>query len=92
MARRQAGPSLLERGSALPVLLIAGAGLAALATAARAALLAALIGLILASGANDEEMYVFGLSLAGFAVVFVFGLIRRHFDKADARRLEGHHV
>lgn len=51
-----------------------------------------LIGLILASGANDEEMYVFGLSLAGFAVVFVFGLIRRHFDKADARRLEGHHV
>ena len=51
-----------------------------------------LVGLILASGANDEEMYVFGLSLAGFAVVFVFGLIRRHFDKADARRLEGHHV
>ena len=51
-----------------------------------------LIGLILASGANDEEMYVFGLSLAGFAVVFVFGLVRRHFDKADARRLEGHHV
>lgn len=51
-----------------------------------------LIGLILASGANDEEIYVFGLSLAGFAVVFVFGLIRRHFDKADARRLEGHHV
>jgi len=51
-----------------------------------------LIGLILASGANDEEKYVFGLSLAGFAVVFVFGLVRRHFDKADARRLEGHHV
>jgi hypothetical protein len=45
-----------------------------------------LIGLILASGAMDEEMYVFGLSLFGFACVFVLGLVRRHFDKAGARR------
>ncbi len=44
-----------------------------------------LVGLILASGATDNEMYVFGLSLAGFAVVFVIGLIRRHYDKADLR-------
>ncbi len=52
-----------------------------------------LIGLTLASGATDDEMYVFGLSLAGFAVVFEIGLIRRHFDKRDARRqAEAGHV
>jgi hypothetical protein len=48
-----------------------------------------LVGLILAAGATDDEMYVFGLSLAGFAVVFVIGLIRRHYDKQDARRHRG---
>jgi hypothetical protein len=48
-----------------------------------------LIGLILAAGATDDEMYVFGLCLAGFSVVFVIGLIRRHFDKQDARRHRG---
>lgn len=55
-----------------------------------------LIGLILAAGATDNEMYVFGLSLAGFAAVFVFGLIRRHYDKAELQqrllRGEGGHV
>lgn len=45
-----------------------------------------LIGLIMASGALDDEIYIFGLSLAGFAVLFCFGLIRRHFDRADAAR------
>ena len=53
-----------------------------------------LIGLLLASGAHDNEMYVFGLSLAGFATVFVFGLMRRHYDRADtaraAVRVRGH--
>jgi hypothetical protein len=43
-----------------------------------------LIGLLLASGAHDDEMYVFGLSMAGWAVLFVFGLMRRHFDRTDA--------
>ena len=43
-----------------------------------------MIGLKLASGALDDEIYVFGLSLAGFAVLFVFGLIRRYFDRKDA--------
>jgi hypothetical protein len=43
-----------------------------------------LIGLFLASGAQDDEIYVFGLSLAVWAVVFVFGLMRRHFDRIDA--------
>jgi hypothetical protein len=55
-----------------------------------------LIGLLLASGAHDDGMYVFGLSMAGWAVLFVFGLMRRHFNKADAARVAarthgGHH-
>ena len=45
-----------------------------------------LVGLILASGAMDNEMYVFGFSLFGFACVFEFGLLRRHFDRLEARR------
>ena len=45
-----------------------------------------LIGLILASGAMDDGMYVFGFSLFVFACVFEFGLMRRHFDKREARR------
>ena len=45
-----------------------------------------LVGLILASGAMDNEMYVFGLSLFGFACIFDFGLLRRHFDRMEARR------
>ena len=45
-----------------------------------------IIGLILASGAMDNEMYVFGLALFAFAVVFDRGLIRRHFDRQEARR------
>ena len=45
-----------------------------------------IIGLILASGAMDNEMYVFGLALFAFAVVFDIGLIRRHFDRLEARR------
>ncbi len=48
-----------------------------------------LIGLILAAHAWDDEMYVFGLSLFGFAAVFVLGLIRRHFDKQAPRGRHG---
>ena len=46
-----------------------------------------LIGLKLAAGALDGEIYLFGLSLAGFAVLFEFGLIRRYFDRKDAARV-----
>ena len=49
-------------------------------------LLLGAIGLVLASGALDDEMYVFGLSLAGFAVLFELGLIRAYFDRKDAAR------
>lgn len=45
-----------------------------------------LTGLILASGAMDIEMYIFGLSLFGLAVAFDFGLLRRHFDRLEAQR------
>jgi hypothetical protein len=45
-----------------------------------------LVGLILASGAMDDEMYVFGFSLFGLACAFEFGLLRRHFNKLEANR------
>ncbi len=48
-----------------------------------------LIGLILASGAMDDGIYVFGLSLTGFAAVFVAGLIRSHYDRREKLRAEG---
>jgi hypothetical protein len=42
-------------------------------------------GLFLAAGARDDEMVVFGWSLVGFAVAFVFGLINRHFARLAAK-------
>ena len=45
-----------------------------------------IVGLVLAAGAMDNEMYVFGFSLFAFAVAFIFGLIRRHYDRAEAAR------
>jgi hypothetical protein len=43
-----------------------------------------LVGLLLASGALDDEIYLFGLSLAGFAAVFNLMLIKTHYDRRDA--------
>ena len=45
-----------------------------------------LIGLILAAGAVDSGIYVFGLCLAGFACLFNIGLIRAYYDRRDAAR------
>ncbi len=45
------------------------------------------VGLILAAGAVDDEMYVFGLSLFAFACLFIIGQIRHHFDRRDAARV-----
>jgi hypothetical protein len=42
--------------------------------------------LLLASRAMDGEMYLFGMGLAAFASVFGFGLLKAHFDQADAAR------
>lgn len=44
-----------------------------------------LIGLYLVSGAADIEMYIFGISLAVFAVLFDIGLIKRHFDRREGK-------
>ena len=49
-----------------------------------------LVGLVMASGALDDAMYVFGLSLMGFAVVFDLGLVKRHFDRIDAAKEASH--
>ncbi len=48
------------------------------------------LGLFLAAGSWDMEMYIFGLALVAFAVVFDFGLLRRHYDRIDAAR-SAHH-
>lgn len=45
-----------------------------------------LVGLFMAAGALDDEIFIFGLSLAGFAVVFLFGLVKAHYDARDAER------
>lgn len=52
-----------------------------------------LVGLVMASGALDDEIFIFGLSLAGFAVLFDVGLVKAHFDRVDAARAKaGRHV
>lgn len=45
-----------------------------------------LTGLTMAAGALDDEIYIFGLALGGFAAVFVFGLVKAHYDRLDAAR------
>jgi hypothetical protein len=47
--------------------------------------LAGLIGLFLAADAVDPGMYIFGLGLFAFAVLFVFSQVRCAFDARDAR-------
>jgi hypothetical protein len=41
------------------------------------------IGLFLAAGAADRGIYVFGLAVAAFAVLFVFALIKQAFDALE---------
>lgn len=45
-----------------------------------------LVGLFLAAGAVDDEIFIFGLGLAAFAVVFDLGIVKAHFDRRDAAR------
>jgi len=42
-----------------------------------------LIGLFLAAGAHDQTMYVVGLILFGFGILYNFWLIKRWFDRAE---------
>lgn len=41
-----------------------------------------LVGLVLAAGAHDVPIYGFGLGVFGFAILFVFFLVKRSFDRA----------
>ena len=43
-----------------------------------------ILGLFLIAGAMDAEMYIFGIGLAVFAVLFEFGLVKAHFDRHEA--------
>lgn len=45
-----------------------------------------MVGLVLASGATDDQIYVFGLSLFLYGFVFILNLIRRHFNREEAAR------
>jgi hypothetical protein len=42
------------------------------------------LGPIMAHGARDTEIYIFGLSLFGFAAAFLFFEVKRHYDMKDA--------
>jgi hypothetical protein len=42
-----------------------------------------LVGLFLAAGALDDAIYIFGLSLFGYACCFLIGQVRRHYDMRD---------
>jgi cytochrome c oxidase cbb3-type subunit 1 len=45
-----------------------------------------IVGLFLASASIDDGLYMFGLALAGFAVVVVFSLVKQRFDAGEADR------
>jgi Zn-dependent membrane protease YugP len=46
----------------------------------------ALAGLLMAATATDQAFYVAGLIMFAGFVLFLFTLIKRHFDAADAAR------
>jgi uncharacterized protein with PQ loop repeat len=46
-----------------------------------------LAGLFLAANARDLEMSIFGFSLVALACFFIFGLIRRHYDRIESLRV-----
>lgn len=48
----------------------------------------ALVGLLMAATATDQAFYVAGLIMFVAFVLFLFTLVKRHFDAADAARDE----
>ena len=44
----------------------------------------ALYALVIASHAHSQGVYLAGLIYAGFAVLFIMGLIRRSYDRLDS--------
>jgi hypothetical protein len=49
-------------------------------------ILLGLLGPVMAHGARDNEIYVFGLSLFGFSAAFLFFEVKRHYDMKDTAR------
>ena len=47
-----------------------------------------LVGVILAANAADPGIYIFGLGLFVFAVLFAFWLVRQHFNAQDEAAAE----
>jgi hypothetical protein len=48
------------------------------------ATLLALLGLVLAAGAEDHGIFTFGMGLVVFGALFDFFLLKRHFDEAES--------
>jgi hypothetical protein len=46
----------------------------------------ALIGLIVSARAHDTTMYWVGLVVFAFGVLFIFHMVKRSFDQAEAKR------
>jgi hypothetical protein len=46
-----------------------------------------LIGAVLAAGAWDDGMLTFGIGLVAFAVIYIFWLVKDHFDQTDRQPL-----
>ena len=45
-----------------------------------------IFGLFLAANAEDHGVYVFGLGLAAFAIIYVFAQMKQSFDASDRAR------
>ncbi len=45
-----------------------------------------LFGLFLAANAEDRGIYIFGLGLAAFAIIYVFAQMKQGFDASDRAR------
>jgi len=45
-----------------------------------------IFGLFLAANAQDRGIYVFGLGLAAFAIIYVFAQMKQGFDASDRAR------
>ena len=48
--------------------------------------LAGLLGLVMAAAARDTGIYVFGLALLAFGVLFSWFMIKTAYDEAERRR------
>jgi hypothetical protein len=46
-------------------------------------------GLFLAANARDRGIYIFGLGLAAFAIIYIFAQMKQGFDASDRARKAG---